>query len=48
MEISMGTAIVGLVVLFLVCLAIGSMRKDKRNGKSNCGGNCGSCGGHCH
>ena len=29
------------VVIAIVC----SIRKDKRSGKSSCGGNCGACGG---
>ncbi|MFA9378646.1 MAG: FeoB-associated Cys-rich membrane protein [Lachnotalea sp.] len=45
----MGTIIIGLIVLVLVSLAIRSMIKDKKSGKSiQCGGDCGHCGGHCH
>lgn len=45
----MGTAIVLLVVLAAVGLAVRSMVKDKKAGKSlQCGGDCKHCGGHCH
>lgn len=45
----MGTFIVGLVIAGAVVLAIRSMIKDKKNGKSiQCGGDCRHCGGHCH
>jgi hypothetical protein len=48
-EIKMGTIIVGAVVLAAVALAIRSMIKDKKAGKSiQCGGDCKHCGGHCH
>jgi len=45
----MGTFIIGIVVLALVALAVRSMIKDKKNGKSiQCGGDCKHCGGNCH
>jgi len=45
----MGTFIIGIVVLSIVAIAVRSMIKDKKNGKSiQCGGDCKSCGGHCH
>lgn len=45
----MGTFITGVIVLALVVLAIRSMVKSKKNGKSlHCGGDCSRCGGHCH
>lgn len=45
----MGTAIVGIIVIAMVCAAIRSMIRDKKAGKSlQCGGNCKNCGGHCH
>ncbi|HRL57173.1 MAG TPA: FeoB-associated Cys-rich membrane protein, partial [Lachnospira sp.] len=25
-----------------------SLHRDKKNGKSQCGGDCSRCGGHCH
>ncbi|MBD5134734.1 MAG: FeoB-associated Cys-rich membrane protein [Lachnospiraceae bacterium] len=42
----MGTIIVGGIVLALAGLAVYSIIRDKKNGKS-CGGNCSNCGGHC-
>ncbi|MDE6312585.1 MAG: FeoB-associated Cys-rich membrane protein [Lachnospiraceae bacterium] len=45
----MGTWIAGTVVVLMVAVAIGSMIKDKKNGKSlQCGCDCKNCGGHCH
>ncbi|MDD2957604.1 MAG: FeoB-associated Cys-rich membrane protein [Lachnospiraceae bacterium] len=45
----MGTVIVGAIVLGALTLAVRSMIKDKKNGKSlQCGGDCKNCGGHCH
>lgn len=42
------TAVVALLVVGLAALAIRSLRKDKREGKSACGGSCGcDCAG-CH
>ena len=43
----MGTVLVGAIVLACVALAIRSLRKDKKNGKSSCGGDCAHCRG-CH
>ncbi|MGI6069129.1 MAG: FeoB-associated Cys-rich membrane protein [Blautia sp.] len=43
----MGTWIVGIAVAGAVWLALYVMRRDKKRGKSCCGGNCGSCG-MCH
>ena len=45
-----GTIIVGLVLVVIVGLAVRSMVKDKKAGKSiQCGGDCKHCGGgHCH
>ena len=45
---NLSTIIVSVILLFAVLLAINSIRKDKANGKSSCGGNCGSCGTGCH
>jgi len=45
----MGTFIIGIIVLVLVGLAVRSMIKDKKSGKSiQCGGDCKHCGGNCH
>lgn len=45
----MGTLIVGLVIAGAAALAIKSMIRDKRNGKSiQCGEDCKHCSGHCH
>ncbi len=46
----MGTIIVALAVCGLVALAVISMIRDKKKGKSlQCGGDCKNCGGHgCH
>lgn len=45
----MGTVVVALVLVVAVGLIIHSMIKDKKNGKSSCGGDCGHCGaGCCH
>lgn len=45
----MGTIIVGVIVLAGIGLAIRSMIKDKKAGKSlHCGGDCKHCGGGCH
>lgn len=45
----MGTVLVGAILLGIVGLIIGSMIRDKKNGKSiQCGGDCKHCGGHCH
>lgn len=45
----MGTAITGAILVCIVCLAVKSMVKDKRAGKSlQCGGDCKRCSGHCH
>ena len=45
----MGTAIVLLMLAAVVGLAVRSMVKDKKAGKSlHCGQNCKHCSGHCH
>ena len=49
MEIVMGTIITLVVIATAVILAVRSMIRDKKNGKSlQCGGDCSHCGGHCH
>jgi hypothetical protein len=45
----MGTVIVGAVVIVIVGLAVRSLHRDIKAGKSvQCGGDCGRCHGHCH
>lgn len=45
----MGTVVVAAVLVLVIGLAVHSMIKDKKNGKSlQCGGDCKHCGGHCH
>lgn len=44
----MGTGIVGVILLVIVVIAVRSIIKDKKNGKSvQCGGDCSHCRG-CH
>lgn len=44
----MGTIVVAAIIVIVCALAIRSMIKDKKSGKSvQCGGNCSSCHG-CH
>lgn len=44
----MGTIITSVIVLVIVGLAVRSMIKDKKKGKSlQCGCDCKNCGGHC-
>ena len=46
---SVGTLVTLAIVAVAVGLAIRSMVRDKKNGKSlQCGGDCSHCGGHCH
>ncbi|MBQ7255849.1 MAG: FeoB-associated Cys-rich membrane protein [Oscillospiraceae bacterium] len=47
---TLATAIVCMVLALIVCGAIAVLVRDKKNGKSACGGNCGKCAmhGHCH
>jgi len=45
----MGTVIVLTIILGVAALAVRSMVRDKKAGKSlQCGGDCKHCGGHCH
>ena len=43
----MATLAVGCMVAGITVLVIRKMIKDKKNGKSQCGGDCSHCGGHC-
>lgn len=48
MVIHMGTFIIGAAVIGIIGLAVRSMLRDRKNGKSvQCGGDCKHCGGHC-
>lgn len=40
---NIGTWLVILVLAAAIALVIWKLRKDKRNGKSSCGSNCGCC-----
>ncbi|HBO03356.1 MULTISPECIES: FeoB-associated Cys-rich membrane protein [Lachnospira] len=44
----MGTVVVAAVLVCVVGLILKGMHKDKKNGRSSCGGDCSSCGGRCH
>ena len=44
----LSTLIVSLLLIGLIVLIIYRMRKDKKQGKSCCGGNCGHCQMGCH
>lgn len=43
----MGTIVVLAALVLIVALIVRSMIKDKKSGKSSCGGDCSHCGG-CH
>lgn len=43
-----GTIIIIAVLVLIVALIIRSLVKQKKSGKSTCGGDCSCCGGHCH
>lgn len=47
---NIGTILISLVLLTVVALIIRSMMRDKKQGKSSCGGNCAGCAacGACH
>jgi len=47
---NIGTIIVGIALIALVTGIIIRLRKEKKQGKSSCGGNCGCCpmSGSCH
>lgn len=48
MGMIVSTSVVGIVLLSAVVLAVRSMIRDKRKGKSlQCGGECSHCGGQC-
>lgn len=43
----MGTVVVGAAVVCIIGLAVHSLVRDKKQGKSSCGGDCSRCHG-CH
>ncbi|MCQ2561681.1 MAG: FeoB-associated Cys-rich membrane protein [Clostridia bacterium] len=43
----MGTFIVAAILIAVVALIIKKLYTDRKNGKSACGCDCGSCGGAC-
>ncbi len=45
-----GTIVVSLLLIGAVAWIVVRLRRDKKQGKSSCGGNCGCCpmGGCCH
>jgi len=47
---NIGTILICAVLIAVVAAIIVSMRRDKKKGKSSCGGNCAHCamGGACH
>ena len=47
---NIGTIVVGLILLAVVVLIVRTMIRDKKQGKSSCGGNCAGCAGcgSCH
>lgn len=47
---NMATLLISLVLLAIVAAVITVMVRDRKKGKSPCGGNCGHCpmGGSCH
>ena len=48
LALNWGTIVVCIVLIAVVVLIIRGIRKDKKAGKSLCGGNCKHCGGACH
>lgn len=44
----MATIIVGGILLAIIGLVIWKMVRDKKNGKSSCGGDCAHCKSNCH
>lgn len=44
---NIGTIVVGLALLAMIGAAVGTMIRDKKNGKSACGCGCSGCAGKC-
>lgn len=47
METILGTAVAAIIVIGCVVLSVRALLRDKKNGKSLCGGDCRNCKGHC-
>lgn len=47
---NLATILISLVIVCIIVFIIAKLRKDRKAGKSPCGGNCGHCpmGGSCH
>lgn len=47
---NLSTVLISVILVAIVICIILVMRRDKKKGKSTCGGNCGHCpmGGSCH
>ena len=47
---NIGTVLITLALVLTVVLIVFVLRRDKKQGKSSCGGNCGHCpmSGQCH
>ena len=43
-----GTLLVALILVAVVVIVLAFMHKDKKKGKSSCGGSCSSCSMNCH
>lgn len=44
---NLATIIISILLIAIVCIIIAKMVNDKKQGKTSCGGDCGSCGA-CH
>ncbi len=47
MFMNMSTLAVLAILVFIIAMIVRSIVRDKKNGKSLCGGNCQHCGGAC-
>ena len=45
---NLATILISAVLVLAVCLIIVKMVKDRKQGRSSCGCDCGSCGACCH
>lgn len=48
LALNWGTILVCVVLVAIIVAIVVKLRKDKKAGKSSCGGNCKACGGACH